>query len=56
MPRLMIPDPLEAHRAATPLELPFDLTFVIALFGAVALVVWHEVSVRRAAGSEQTSA
>ena len=36
-------DPSEAHRAATPLELLFDLTFVIA-FGAAANELAHELA------------
>ncbi len=36
-------DTAEAHRAATPLELLFDLTFVIA-FGAAANELAHELA------------
>ena len=36
-------DPGEGHRAATPLELLFDLTFVIA-FGAAANELAHQLA------------
>ena len=45
--RLSGRDPLEEHRTATPLELPFDLTFVVA-FGIAANELAHYVADGRA--------
>src|ERR687890_2683696 len=41
--RMAVRDPSEHHRTATPLELLFDLTFVIA-FGAAANELAHELA------------
>ena len=55
--RMVGRDPVEAGRAATPLELLFDLTFVIA-FGAAANELAHflaEEHVRDRASSDSCS-
>jgi low temperature requirement protein LtrA len=43
-------DPDEAHRASTPLEQLFDLTFVIAVARAASQLSYHLAAAHRAPG------